>query len=255
MAPTNRRTLRKRPNYTNGLSLIELLIVLGVVILLGALLFPAINSTRTKTQQTNCIIGLQQISHAISLYTADFDGMYPQSVVGNVDNNQTLRSAPVWADTLAGYLHKDLPSCPARQSVHVAGPTELRGDVIGYAINSLLNSQQNSPSSNRRRYIMNGRSENVLRYPNSTISVFDARCGIYEALRPDMAQSQEDIAHCCGHIVDANNQYPFLQQTPGALRHQGGANYAFVDGHVNWLKPTQIAIEPQNDGIRPGFGL
>ena len=28
---------------------------------------------------------------------------------------------------------------------------------------------------------------------------------------------------------------------PGALRHQGGSNYAFVDGHVRWYRPDQVA--------------
>ena len=40
---------------------------------------------------------------------------------------------------------------------------------------------------------------------------------------------------------------------PGAVRHQGGSNYAFVDGHVHWYRPDQVAAaEDSVDGVLLG---
>jgi prepilin-type processing-associated H-X9-DG protein len=38
----------------------------------------------------------------------------------------------------------------------------------------------------------------------------------------------------------------------GAVRHKGGAMYAMVDGHVKWLKPTQLRLPLQGYGCQQG---
>jgi len=52
-----------------------------------------------------------------------------------------------------------------------------------------------------------------------------------------------------------------LAAAPSSMRHSGGANYAFTDGHVQWYRPTSIygqcaeanALQPGNDGVHPDF--
>ena len=41
-------------------------------------------------------------------------------------------------------------------------------------------------------------------------------------------------------------------ETSPAWRHGEGANYAFADGHVKWLRPDKITLDPQDAG-RPTF--
>jgi prepilin-type N-terminal cleavage/methylation domain-containing protein/prepilin-type processing-associated H-X9-DG protein len=49
--------------------------------------------------------------------------------------------------------------------------------------------------------------------------------------------------------------------TPSSMRHNGGAEYAFCDGHVAYFKPSSIygqctetnALQPGNDGVHPDF--
>jgi prepilin-type processing-associated H-X9-DG protein len=44
--------------------------------------------------------------------------------------------------------------------------------------------------------------------------------------------------------------------SPGALRHHGGSNYVFADGHVKWHAPDQVwSVFRGNDGQHPSFGL
>lgn len=66
--------LQKRRAFT----LIEVLVVLGIVALLAAILFPAFNSARGKARQASCQNNLHQIGLAISLYAQDSDGKFPR---------------------------------------------------------------------------------------------------------------------------------------------------------------------------------
>ena len=45
-----------------------------------------------------------------------------------------------------------------------------------------------------------------------------------------------------------------MEQVPGAIRHHGGANYAFADGHTKWMTPSQILVAEHGDGVRPSLG-
>jgi prepilin-type N-terminal cleavage/methylation domain-containing protein len=64
----------------NGFTLVEILVVLGIIALLAALLFPAFGRARESARQTNCQSNLQQISLAVNQYRKE-EGRYPDSLV------------------------------------------------------------------------------------------------------------------------------------------------------------------------------
>lgn len=66
--------LRKQLAYT----LIELLIVIGIVAVLAAILFPVFLTVRAKARQGVCISNLRQIGQAVFLYAQDYDSLYPE---------------------------------------------------------------------------------------------------------------------------------------------------------------------------------
>lgn len=61
----------------NGLTLIELLVVLGIVAIIGAILFPVFASVRRNARMTQCASNLHQIGLALHQYANDNDGDYP----------------------------------------------------------------------------------------------------------------------------------------------------------------------------------
>jgi len=61
----------------DGFTLTELLIVVGIVALLVALLFPVFSHVRARGRQTVCLSNLRQLSVATSLYAQDADDHYP----------------------------------------------------------------------------------------------------------------------------------------------------------------------------------
>ncbi len=60
-----------------GLTLVELLIVIGVIAVLAGLLFPVFTSVRERAYITYCVNNLKQVGSALHLYAQDYDGFVP----------------------------------------------------------------------------------------------------------------------------------------------------------------------------------
>src|SRR5437879_3305864 len=65
-----------------GFTLIELLIVLAVIAVLTALLFPEFAQTRETARQSSCLSNLHQIALASELYSQDYDETFLWSPPG-----------------------------------------------------------------------------------------------------------------------------------------------------------------------------
>jgi len=68
-----------RPGY-RGFTLIELIVVTGIIALLAAFLFPVFATARHKAAAVQCVSNLRQIGQAIEMYTMDYDSLFPFAV-------------------------------------------------------------------------------------------------------------------------------------------------------------------------------
>lgn len=125
--------MRGRTAFT----LIELLIVIAIISILAAILFPTFAQARAKARQTVCLSNMKQIGLATQIYLQDYDGQYFDLSVGGVD--WTIpRSDP---DQTKDYLLR-----PYLKSVSVLGCAEERHSSLNgqpvrfpqYAMNDLL---------------------------------------------------------------------------------------------------------------------
>ena len=62
-----------------GFTLIETLLVIGIISILTATLFPVLSQTRGRAKQTVCANNLRQIGIAITLYAQDSDDLLPHA--------------------------------------------------------------------------------------------------------------------------------------------------------------------------------
>jgi len=77
---------------TKGFTLVELLVVIGIIALLISILLPSLNKARETANKAKCASNLHQLGLAILLYQGDNQQLYPRTIM---DTSGTPK--PTWA--------------------------------------------------------------------------------------------------------------------------------------------------------------
>ena len=185
-------------------TLVEVLVVLAVLGLLAAILFPAFNSARHSTRLITCQNNERQIGLAFQLYQSDYNRLYPG-----------LRAVPIncsWTSNIAPYVKSNAvfscPEEPLKSFEPGCPPTKAVGDLRyqfrgAYAFNV--------PDSIQL-------SDVRIKAPAQMIVVVDG-WGEHMAINtPDNPLSADNLSRFGVEV-----------------RHKNGANALFADGHVKWM--------------------
>jgi prepilin-type processing-associated H-X9-DG protein len=192
-----------------------------VIAALAAILLPVLSAARAKAREADCQTRLHHITQALHMYADENGGSGPQSVV--------------WKEQLPAYLRLSSPyGCPDVRGFNPRAWMTPGYLIPGYAYNAFLGGIPLRPNGQRRPLLLS-----VLPFPATTVVFCEAAYNTIDTVTPDLGETIGE---------------PWVEQ--GAIRHHGGCNYAFLDGHVKWYRPEQVQSgvgAPPPDGSVPTF--
>jgi prepilin-type N-terminal cleavage/methylation domain-containing protein/prepilin-type processing-associated H-X9-DG protein len=94
-----------------GFTLVELLVVIGIIALLISILLPSLNAARRNAAAVKCAAQLRQLGAAFALYKEDNHGYFPPAKMGTPPNYAIgdvtyTTTGAFWFDFLAKYVTK-----------------------------------------------------------------------------------------------------------------------------------------------------
>ncbi len=222
-------------NKNYGFTLIELLVVVAIIAILAAMLLPALSKAREKARQSLCMSNLKQLGTMVAFYAQDYDEIIvPYYLYDNISLGTTWYGVFIRAK----YVPNVYYNAEKRQIFHC--PSEPKS--YGY----YRHGKSTSPNWNQATdYAMNRHVAPLIR-----LATGERGNKLSKVTNPS-----ERFIICDGDAVAVGlsgssywsqyNPNPDITPYGWELRHSGGMNYLFLDGHVEWkIGPPPVNSPP-----------
>jgi prepilin-type N-terminal cleavage/methylation domain-containing protein/prepilin-type processing-associated H-X9-DG protein len=226
-----------------GFTLIELLVVIAIIAILAAILFPVFASVREKARQITCASNQKQLALAFLAYIQDYDETFPMAEYGSNKNNPPNQN--YWTFMIDPYIkgginngngnpNKNQPKsvfvCPDAVSALSDNSGSLKTEIatrtlFSYGVNDYL-----CPADSTGKTFVAPTVEGKVEAPASLVL-------LGESLGDNSyVQGRDDAGGGYSNNNGAGTPFHDAAFMNARRRHNGGANFAFADGHVKWFK-------------------
>ena len=243
-----------------GFTLIELIVVITIISILAAILFPVFAQARESGRRTQCLSSVKQLGLASGMYSDDYDGtIVPWLIPTGIPRDTARRDRNSWVHLLQPYVKNGEPprtdnlpagagggprgmfGCPSfNPATFVASAVEPDCDGPGASDESDFPPRQwwaqygvVFPFSD----VPTGSCTQADPYTNLTGSdpLFTGVVGLMPAIvRPAETVLITDGATFISNLP--NQGIGVFWGCEAANAHQGGGNHVFADGHARWIK-------------------
>ena len=251
-----------RNHKLRAFTLVELLVVVGIIALLIAILMPALGKAREQANRIKCAANLRAMGQALTMYVQQ-SRYYP----GGMGTQGMIDHFAIWPTRLRALLNGDQKvfHCPSRDAEFEwsasGGPAVASADVatpllsmFGYVPGEPL-LRPNQRFSYSYNLWGDGTTTSLPTEKQRGLGGTVSAPGRDPRFR-EMAASRIRAAAEMVAIVDSNGDgnldfgtIPYRGTEPGypGTVHGGGANVLFCDGHVQWYRRDDLLV-----GAEPG---
>jgi prepilin-type N-terminal cleavage/methylation domain-containing protein/prepilin-type processing-associated H-X9-DG protein len=235
-----------------GFTLIELLVVIAIIALLAAILFPVFARARENARRASCQSNMKQLALGLIQYAQDNDSRL--LIYDTVNYNATTSPNGHFGNVLGGlypYIKSDqvfrCPSAPRQATKY----TISGGGTGAYAYATTYGVPYEQNWSVRRAVAtqLGEFASQTPVHPGTTLIDEFPSPAIYCMFAETRINTTNYDVNGWGW--DTFNGLGFPTTYNNAARHFEGSNYAFMDGHVKWLKDTVAKVpNASNDAIK-----
>jgi prepilin-type N-terminal cleavage/methylation domain-containing protein/prepilin-type processing-associated H-X9-DG protein len=239
-----------------GFTLVELLVVIGIIALLISILLPSLGRARQEAQAIQCASNLKQIGVAVQLYmnqNRGYDGRWSNSTNWRDPANPKEMIYPseytkaYWGVIYAvtGKLPKTLFHCPSAQLGEKGDGMTFDQGAIYTSYSQNCYGGHNSGFSDDKRLLLFGSKDEIALF-NRVRGIWEGRnlARVRHTSRTIFAwDGYESVTDGNGDTFVDWHQWVTPDRTSEYLRHHQQANVLFVDTHVERMDRKQLSEE------------